>query len=189
VRDLRRSLSLDANLQKTATCRRRNLPPVPQSNRPSDSAVATAGTGEGAGGTGAEVQRPIGRVAHRAEVGRGLCRTFQRFVCRLFETLEICQLKFRSHEGSLTASRLAAIETALKEGDCLHDFLRLIRTIKIVVERAASLEQLGTGLDVSAQESPQARKIALDRMEAKMIKLRNVNRARAERREERGESD
>lgn len=77
----------------------------------------------------------------------------------------------------------------MKEGDCLHDFLRLIRTIRLIVERTACLEQSGQGLDVSPQESPQARKIALDRMEAKMIKLRNFNRVKAERREENGESD
>jgi hypothetical protein len=114
-------------------------------------------------------------------------------VCRLFETVEICQLKYRgssTHEGSFAAGKLAAIEATLKDSECVHDFVKLARTIKYFVEKLATLDPADPPTGENPQQSPNGKRLPLDRMDAKMIKLRNMNRPRPERREaERCSSD
>lgn len=93
-------------------------------------------------------------------------RTFQRFVCRLFETIEIYQLKYRnssSQEAFSAVGKFAAIETALKDSDCIYDFLKLIRTLKHTVEKIATFDSPPAHTDQAALESP-SKKIVLERM-------------------------
>ena len=115
----------------------------------------------------------------------GALRTFQRFVCRLFETIEIYQLKYSnssSQEAFFAVGKFAAIETALKDPDCLHDLLKLISTLKCIVEKLVSFDFPVAAKHEAALGSP-TKKIVLERMEARMIKLRNVTRGRGERKE------
>jgi hypothetical protein len=93
-------------------------------------------------------------------------RTFQRFVCRLFERIEIYQLKYRSsssQEASFAEGKFAAIETALKDSDCIYDCPKLIRTLKLIVEETATFDSPPADTDGVALESP-SKKIVLERM-------------------------
>ena len=94
-------------------------------------------------------------------------RTFQRFVCRLFERIEIYQLKYRSssssQEASFAVGKFAAIEAALKDSDCIYDCPKLIRTLKLIVEEIATFDSPPAAQHGVALESP-SKKIVLERM-------------------------